>query len=73
MSQKKLIKAHLERGDSITQKEALDWFGCFRLAPRICELKEDGLNIEKEKIKTSGGARIARYSLVMQPQFTLTN
>jgi hypothetical protein len=45
MTQKDKIKAHLESGKSITPLEALNLFGCFRLASRISELKREGMDI----------------------------
>jgi hypothetical protein len=45
----------------ITPLDALDWYGCFRLASRISELKKEGWKIEKETVLLSSGKRIARY------------
>ena len=39
-NQTKMIKAHLDQGNSITALEALDMFSCFRLASRMHELKK---------------------------------
>ena len=36
-SQYDMILKHLKRGDSITPLDALDKYGCFRLAAVICE------------------------------------
>ena len=62
-SQNRLIAAYLEAGNSITQMEALNLFGCFRLASRISDLRKNGLDIKVEKIMTSTGKRVASYSL----------
>lgn len=43
--------------------EALDKFGCFRLAARIDELRKQGHNIITETIK-AGEKEYARYHLV---------
>ena len=43
--QTKAIKEHLEAGHSLTNKEAADLFGCYRLSARINELREAGMNI----------------------------
>ena len=51
----------LINGKRITPLDALDWYGCFRLASRISELKKLGWNIEKETVLLSSGKRIARY------------
>jgi hypothetical protein len=45
MSQKAKIKKYLLSGKSLTPIQALDKFGCFRLASRIGELKSSGMNI----------------------------
>lgn len=34
-TQKELIREYLERGNSLTPMDALELFGCFRLATRI--------------------------------------
>lgn len=60
-----LIRAHLEKGRSITQLDALNLFGCMRLGARIHDLKCEGLFINKEMITLPGsGTKVARYSLV---------
>jgi hypothetical protein len=45
MTQKQAIKKHLEGGGAITPLEALHYYGCFRLASRISELKREGMDI----------------------------
>ena len=60
-SQNKAIKAHLEKGNSITAMQALKQFGCFRLAARIKNLKDEGMNIQKIMMKNTEGKRIAIY------------
>ena len=54
-SQKKQILDYLKNGKSLTQMEALYKFGCFRLAARICELRDDGWGIKSESIKLNNG------------------
>ncbi len=61
-SQKNKIRQHLESGKSITPIDALNLFGCFRLATRIYELKEEGLPI-KTKMVSNGDKHFASYSL----------
>jgi hypothetical protein len=77
MSQTERIKAHLERGQSITQDEGKALYGIGRVAPRIHELKKDGHNITKEMVKVrdryGNTALVARYSMVVEPEFQLTN
>ena len=63
MTQNQQIKSYLEKGKSITPIQALNKFGCFRLAARISDLKNDGLNIAT-KIVTKDGKTFASYRLV---------
>ena len=60
-SQKELIHQHLRR-QPISPLEALQEYGCFRLAARIAELREDGLNIETVQTKQNGKT-FATYQL----------
>ena len=57
------IKKWLEDGKSITSLEALEMFGCFRLASRIFDLRERGLDITTTKIKTESGKYVTEYRL----------
>ena len=41
-SQKENIRVALENGHRITSLDALQWFGCARLAARIQELRPEG-------------------------------
>ena len=50
ISQCKQIAAWLNSGRTLTQLEALDKFQCMRLASRIGQLRDRGLNIKTEKI-----------------------
>jgi hypothetical protein len=61
-SQTALIKGWLLNGRSITQLDALNMFGCFRLAARISNLREEGLDIVTD-IVTINDKRIAKYYL----------
>lgn len=63
MTQNQQIKSYLEKGKSITPIQALEKFGCFRLAARISDLRNDGLNIAT-KIVTKDGKSYASYRLV---------
>jgi hypothetical protein len=49
-------------GAPITPLEALDRYGCFRLAARIIELRKAGLDIETVT-ETRNGKKYARYVL----------
>lgn len=57
------ILAHLKSGRTLTALEALEWFKCFRLASRVCDLRKAGHLVEKRTIKTSSGKNIAQYYL----------
>jgi hypothetical protein len=57
------ILAYLQAGNRLTALEALDAFGCFRLAARIHELRNQGWQIEERTVETRGGKRVAEYSL----------
>jgi len=62
MSQIQLIRQHLEDGHAITAMMALNMFDCFRLAARIADLRNQGLDIITRKI-TRSGKNFASYSL----------
>lgn len=63
-SQRANIKKHLEEGKSITPLEALQLYGCFRLAAVIFILKDEGMDIQTEMIKVGKNKRCAKYTLV---------
>lgn len=54
---------HYLKSNTITAIEALNLFGCFRLAARIADLRDEGHMIITENLKVNG-KRIARYRLV---------
>ena len=63
-SQNKRIAEYLKQGNTITATEALELFGCFRLASRITDLRQKfGLNIISGRIITPSGKRVAQYKL----------
>ena len=61
MAQETQILNHLKK-KSITPIEALNLYGCFRLAARISDLRNDGYNIKTTIIK-NGQKRYAKYFL----------
>ena len=63
MTQCNMIADWLERGYSITSLEALQRFGCMRLASRICDLRDRGMQINTCKIKTHTGKWVTEYTL----------
>lgn len=58
-----MIAAWLRGGNTITSLDALNKFGCMRLASRICDLRDRGMNICTRRIKTSTGKIVTEYSL----------
>ena len=64
-SQNNRIAEHLHKGLTITSLEALNLFGCFRLASRIHDLRERGENIIVERVKTTSGKYVAQYRLAL--------
>lgn len=62
-SQNAEILRWLRRGQGLTPLEALQQFGCSRLAARIADLKEAGHPIVSELITLPNGKRVARYTL----------
>jgi hypothetical protein len=62
MSQNEQILAALKHGP-LTPIEALERFGCFRLAARVGELRQQGHAIGVEKVATPTGKHVARYWL----------
>lgn len=65
MSQKQKILEHLIKNWSITSLEALHLFGCFRLAARIKELRDEGYSIETEIEQHENGSH-ARYIMLQK-------
>ena len=53
----------LEAGEGITAIDALERWGCFRLAARIGELRQEGYNIITKTIKRNG-KQYAEYRLI---------
>ena len=62
MSQSARILSHLQSGKTITAIDALRDMNCFRLAPRIHELRGMGHNITTKNL-TEGGVTFAQYQL----------
>ena len=67
-SQNDRIRKHLIDGHNITPMDALNLYGCFRLASRIKDLRIDGMCIKTEN-ETRNGKTYASYSL--DHQYTL--
>lgn len=62
-SQEAAILEHLQSGKPITPLEALELYGCFRIAARIWSLRKQGFVIDTEDFITESGKRVARYWL----------
>lgn len=66
-SQRAEIRRYLEDGNSLTALQALNHFGCARLASRIDELRQAGLNIETRWLRVQNRqgkwVRVAEYWL----------
>ena len=62
-TQKEQIKKYLLSRKTITPIQALNKFGCFRLAAVIYKLKNDGLKIVTE-MEYNNNKQFARYRLV---------
>ncbi len=62
MTQEQQILNHLKT-EPITPIEALEQYGCFRLAARIADLRRDGYEIHTEMVER-GDKRWARYHLM---------
>ena len=67
MSQERNILDHLRRVGYITPREALDTYGCFRLAARVRGLRLDGHDIRTETVRRDG-KRFARYVMARPAQ-----
>ena len=68
LSQKELILRHLREKGPITAMEALRLYGCNRLAARIYDLRQEGIEIERQMIEVesqhlSEPAEVAEYRI----------
>ncbi len=65
-TQNKQIKAHLDEGKTLTSRQAFYMFDSLRLAARIFDLKELGMNISTEMVKDKfTSKRYAKYMKVV--------
>jgi len=69
-TQNEEILAYLETGKPLTATSAIRAFRCYRLAARICDLRNAGHRITTETVKrrskrTGKPIKYAAYSLVM--------
>ncbi len=70
-TKKQKIKEHLELGNGITQKDAIELFNAYRLSAIIFDLKKDGMKIETiDKSHTNmdnQSIRFAEYKMINAP------
>ena len=68
MTQQQRILHHLEHFGTITQSEAIDFYGIYRLTARIWDLKHGGHLIRTERVsginRYGEATSYARYRLV---------
>jgi len=62
-TQRLKILSHLQDGEHITSLDALERYGCMRLASRISELKRKGFPIRSRFIRTEKGKQVKEYWL----------
>lgn len=62
-SQRAKVLNRLQSGRSITPRQADNWWGCMRLAARINELRDNGVDILTDMIKRNGKS-YAQYRMV---------
>lgn len=67
MSQRSDILRHLRNGGTLTPIDALEQFGCMRLAPRIQELRSEGWDIQTLDV-TRNGKTYACYKMRPDPK-----
>lgn len=60
MTQNEEILKALRNGDILTSIDALNQFGCFRLAARVKDLRDEGHNV-KTIMRERNGKRYAAY------------
>lgn len=66
MSQSDSILSALRRGDRLTPADALERYGCFRLAARIYDLRKAGHDIRERMVQVpghDGTCTVAEYSM----------
>jgi len=72
MTQNDRLLEHLQRGHSITPLESWRDLGVYRLAARICELRQQGHDIHSEPVNVANRygdtVKVARYSMYKRGQ-----
>lgn len=67
MTQTREILNHMRTGP-INPIQALMNYGCFRLAARIRDLRDEGHEIRTENVEMVNGKRVAVYTLIKEAQ-----
>lgn len=62
MKQADQILEYLKSGRTLTALDALQMFGCFRLAARIWELRGQGYDIQARDKELPNGKHVAAYA-----------
>ena len=62
-SQNAKIRAWLLEGRTITSLQAQGMFGCMRLASRVWDIRNQGLDVKVRRRLTPSGKHIAEYFL----------
>lgn len=71
MTQNEMVLGHLKREGSITPLVALSLYGVYRLSARINDLREEGHDIETERIDLPHLKHCARYKLIKAVQLEM--
>jgi hypothetical protein len=66
--QNAMVLEHLIRRGPITPQEALIFYGCFRLAARIYDLRQVGHHIITTRVMNEHGNPYAEYHLLKQAE-----
>lgn len=61
-SQRELVLDHLKKRGKLTAHDALSLYGVGRLAPRVLELRESGVNIVTRMVPVIGRAGVAHVA-----------
>ena len=63
VSQRDSVLRFLQAGNTITPIDALNMFGCLRLATVSFDLRQEGWDIETIDTKSANGKKFASYKL----------
>lgn len=62
-SQCERILSFLKAKGSITTKQAISLFSCYRLGARIYDLRMAGVNIKSQRVRNKNGSYHAKYTM----------